>query len=81
MEDLRKLGYDKEVQPLFISVDPWRDTVEQIRGYITEFHPSFLGLTGTPDQVTKVDRLNSHHTIYHMLTQRVPVDCQGVSSL
>lgn len=53
MEDLRKLGYDKEVQPLFISVDPWRDTVEQIRGYITEFHPAFLGLTGTPEQVMK----------------------------
>jgi len=37
------------VQPLFISVDP-RDTPEIMKSYINEFHPTFLGLTGSPEQ-------------------------------
>lgn len=34
-----------------ISVDPWRDTVGQIRSYVRQFHPKLIGLTGTPEQV------------------------------
>ena len=36
---------------MMISVDPWRDTVGQIRGYVNQFHPRLIGLTGTPEQV------------------------------
>jgi protein SCO1 len=46
----------KQVQPLFISVDPARDTVERLKTYTTYFHPSLIGLTGTAaelDDVTK----------------------------
>ncbi len=39
-----------EVQPLFISFDPTRDTVERIAGYVTHFHPRLIGLTGSKDQ-------------------------------
>jgi cytochrome oxidase Cu insertion factor (SCO1/SenC/PrrC family) len=40
-----------DVIPVFISVDPERDTVEAMAAYIANFHPRFLALTGTPEQV------------------------------
>ncbi len=39
------------VTPVFISVDPERDTVETMAAYVAPFHPRFLALTGTPEQV------------------------------
>lgn len=48
------------VKPIFISVDPSRDTVGQIRHYAKDFHKSFVFLTGTKDMVaaaTKVYRV------------------------
>jgi cytochrome oxidase Cu insertion factor (SCO1/SenC/PrrC family) len=43
-----------EVQPLFVTVDPERDTVEQLAGYVGAFHPRLIGLTGAPQQIRKV---------------------------
>ncbi len=40
-----------KVTPVFFTVDPERDTVEQLALYHQSFHPSFLMLTGTPEQV------------------------------
>lgn len=52
-----KLGPVAErVQPLFISVDPERDTVAHMSGYVPLFHPKLVGLTGTPEQVAEVAR-------------------------
>ncbi|RYY79369.1 SCO family protein [archaeon] len=42
------------MKPLFISVDPTRDTIGQLRHYSQDFHPSITYLTGTPEQVQKV---------------------------
>ena len=39
------------VQPLFISVDPERDTMEVLARYVVLFHPRLIGLTGTPQQI------------------------------
>ena len=44
----------KQIQPLFISVDPKRDTVEQLAEYVGLFHPRLIGLTGTKEQIDKV---------------------------
>ncbi len=41
----------KAVQPLFITFDPERDTVEVLARYMRHFHPSFLGLTGSREAV------------------------------
>jgi protein SCO1/2 len=43
-----------EVQTLFISVDPERDTPERLRKFVTAFDPSFIGLTGTEQELAKV---------------------------
>ncbi len=37
--------------PVFITVDPERDTVQVMAEYVANFHPRFLALTGTPEQV------------------------------
>ena len=42
------------VRPIFISVDPARDSPEVLRSYLSEFHPSLIGLTGTWEQVKNV---------------------------
>lgn len=42
------------VQPLFISIDPERDTPEALNDYVAAFHPRLIGLTGTPDQIEDV---------------------------
>lgn len=40
-----------EVVPLFITIDPARDTSAVLKEYVAQFHPALLGLTGTPDQI------------------------------
>lgn len=53
----KKLGEDgKDVQVLFVTVDPQRDKPELLREYVPAFDPTFIGLTGTPDQVTAVTK-------------------------
>jgi len=42
--------------PVFISVDPKRDSPAQVDDYCKEFHPRLVGLTGTPEQVKSVSR-------------------------
>ncbi len=41
------------VQPIFITIDPERDTPEVLREFTDAFSPNLLGLTGTPEQVAQ----------------------------
>jgi cytochrome oxidase Cu insertion factor (SCO1/SenC/PrrC family) len=41
----------EKVRPIFITIDPERDTVEALARYHEHFHPSFTMLTGTPEEV------------------------------
>jgi protein SCO1/2 len=40
-----------KVTPVFITIDPKRDTVEQMASYISNFHERFVGLTGSQTQI------------------------------
>ena len=51
---LDKLGRDGErVQPLFVTVDPERDTAQHLADYVPLFHPRLIGLTGSLDAVRR----------------------------
>ena len=52
---LEKLGPKAErITPVFISVDPERDTPEKLAGYVKNFDPRLVGLTGTPEEIAAV---------------------------
>ncbi|KAK3156054.1 hypothetical protein QOZ80_2AG0102200 [Eleusine coracana subsp. coracana] len=55
-----------DIVPVFITVDPERDTVEQVQDYVKEFHPDLIGLTGTSDEIRKVARA---YRVYYMKTE------------
>ena len=63
------LGVDgAKVQPLFITIDPERDTPQQLRAYLAAFDPRIVGLTGTNDEIGRVaDR-------YRAYFAKVPVE-------
>ncbi len=42
------------VTPVFITVDPERDTVEHLKEYASYFHPRLIAMTGTPEQIKAV---------------------------
>ncbi len=42
-----------KVVPIFISVDPERDTPEAVTAYVENFGPNFVGLTGSPEAVAE----------------------------
>lgn len=50
-----------KIQPLFITVDPERDTPDVMREYVSLFHPRLLGLTGSQQQI---DAVKKNYRIY-----------------
>ena len=52
---MKRLGDDAQrVQVLFVTVDPENDTVKQLAGFVPQFHPSFIGLTGTDKEIAAI---------------------------
>jgi len=52
---IRSLGPDgAQLQPVFVTLDPARDTPEVLRAYATSFHSSFVSLSGTEDEIRRI---------------------------
>ena len=57
-QSLKKLGTKADdIQLIMISLDPERDSPEKLAEYVGHFHPSFVGVTGSPDELDKVASL------------------------
>jgi cytochrome oxidase Cu insertion factor (SCO1/SenC/PrrC family) len=64
-----------QVTPIFITIDPERDTVEQMRAYAEHFHPRLVALTGTEAEIASVAkayrvyyaRVEDESTDYYMM--------------
>tara|TARA_B100001123_G_scaffold398729_1_gene483044 strand:- start:13 stop:621 length:609 start_codon:yes stop_codon:yes gene_type:complete len=57
----------EDVQVIFISIDPERDNYEKLKDYVPYFHPTFIGLTGSVEDIAAVAK--KYQTIY--LKQKV----------
>lgn len=64
-ESVRKLGRDAgQVQVLFTTVDPKRDTPELLAQYVPAFYPTFLGLYADEDTTERT--VHEFHAYYHV---------------
>lgn len=43
-----------QIKPIFVSVDPARDSLTALKEYAKDFHPSYIFLTGAPEQVQQM---------------------------
>jgi len=75
-EAMRELGTDAaQVQGLFVTVDPKRDTSEVLAHYLPAFHPSFLGLRGNEEITARTAKE------FKIFFQAQPPDAQGAYSV
>lgn len=55
-----------DVTPVFVTIDPERDTPEKLKRYVGFFGKDFVGLTGTPEQIAAIG------DEYHVYYKKVP---------
>ena len=51
---INQIDKKDQLVPIFITIDPERDTVAKLKKYLTNFHPKIIGLTGTSKQIKSV---------------------------
>ena len=54
-----------DIQPLFITIDPKRDTTDVLKQYLIQFSPRLIGLTGSPQQISQVEKEFHVYTDIH----------------
>ncbi|WP_174688516.1 SCO family protein [Sphingopyxis witflariensis] len=59
-----------KVTPLFITVDPARDTPAALKPFVARYHPRLLGLTGTPEQIAAAAK--AYVVTYHKVDGSAP---------
>ncbi|AHE56703.1 SCO family protein [Sphingomonas sanxanigenens] len=45
-----------KVQPVFVTIDPARDTPARLKTYLADFHPRLIGLTGSAAEIAAIAR-------------------------
>ena len=50
-------GLGANIAPIFITIDPKRDTQEALNEYMQNFHPNFISLTGDAEEIEKLAKL------------------------
>jgi len=69
---LKKLGEkSRNVAPIFITIDPERDTVEQLDKYMSSFHPQIVALTGSKDAIKEAA---GSYRVYYAKSQNASGD-------
>jgi cytochrome oxidase Cu insertion factor (SCO1/SenC/PrrC family) len=63
-----------KVQPIFITIDPARDTAKQLAGYVPLFDKRLVGLTGTPEQIAAVAKA---YRVYYAKADQPGVDAKS----
>jgi protein SCO1/2 len=51
---LQQIGSRVRIVPIFITIDPARDTPETLKAYLSSFGSDFVGLTGSDDEIAAV---------------------------
>ena len=62
----------EDVQVIFISIDPERDTFQKLKDYVPYFHPTFIGLTGSEAELASVCLLYTSPSPRDLSTSRMP---------
>jgi cytochrome oxidase Cu insertion factor (SCO1/SenC/PrrC family) len=57
----------ERVQPLFVTIDPERDTAAHLADYMAHFHPRLIGLTGSTDEIAQVAK--AYHVWYEKVQE------------
>lgn len=65
-EVFRKLGPDKKIKALFVTVDPERDSAAKLKDYLSSFDKRIIGVTGKPAQ------LEAMRKAYRVYARKVP---------
>ena len=69
---LDKMGADSErIVPIFITIDPERDTPKVLKQYVGAFGTNFVGLTGSPKELGSVEKE------YRVYAKKQPLDKSG----
>jgi protein SCO1/2 len=63
-----------KVQPIFITIDPDRDTVAQLKTYVPLFDKRLVGLTGTPQQIAAIAK---EYKVYYSKANQPGVDAKS----
>jgi len=59
-----------KIVPMFITVDPERDTPAALKPFVARYHPRLIGLTGTPEQIAAVAK--AYVVTYHKVPGSAP---------
>ena len=68
---LGQMGGDRRIVPVFVTVDPARDTPRVMKAYVRAFGPDFVGLTGSAAAIRAVEKE------YKVYAAKTPLDGGG----